>query len=136
MVVAASEEMAEFVGEENEKKSEGERETGGQAERVLVKESEGAEKFVGGKGLVLSVGGGELGSGDEASAEREKEEDASEEKHSPGRTVGDRGVADTIGRGAPIDVRRYGWRWIFWRRWGHGIFCARIEIGILQYSIA
>jgi len=70
MVITAGEEMAEFMGEENEEKSKCEREASGEAEGVLVKESKGAEKFIGGERLVLSVGGGELGSGNEAGAER------------------------------------------------------------------
>ena len=125
MMVAASEKMAEFMGEQNGEKSKGERESGGEAERVFVKKSERAEKFVGGEGLVLRVGGGELRAGDEAGAKREEKEDASQEQHLFGRTVGDWSVADTVGRsGAPIDVGRDGWRRIFWQRWGHGVFCA------------
>ena len=79
MVVAAGEEMAEFVGEENEKKSEGEWESGGEAEGVFVEKSEGAEKFVGGEGFVLRIRGGKLRAGDEAGTEGEEEEDASKE---------------------------------------------------------
>jgi len=125
MVVTAGEEMAEFMGEENKEKSKCERETGGEAEGVLVKESKGAEKFIGGEGLVLGIGGGELRAGDEAGAESEEEEDAGEEQHFSGRTVRSRNVADAIGRGgAPIDVGREGWRRIYWEGWGHGIFCA------------
>src|SRR6266403_1488126 len=125
MVVTAGEEMAEFMGEENKEKSKCERETGGEAEGVLVKESKGAEKFIGGEGLVLGIGGGELRAGDEAGAESEEEEDAGEEQHFSGRTVRSRNVADAIGRGgAPIDVGREGRRRIYWEGWGHGIFCA------------
>jgi hypothetical protein len=73
----------------------------------------------------LGIGGGELGAGYEAGAEREEEEEAGEEEHFSGRRVGDRSVADGAGRGGtPIDVGREGWRRIFWWRWGHGIFCA------------
>lgn len=70
MVVAAGEKMAEFVGEENKEKSKCEREACGEAQWVLVEESKGAEKFIGGEGFVLRVGGGELGSSHEAGAER------------------------------------------------------------------
>ena len=75
--------------------------------------------------MVLGIGSRELCAGHEAGAKREKEEDTSEEQHSLGRTVGDRGVANRVGRsGAPIDVGRDGWRRVFWKQWGHGMFCA------------
>lgn len=125
MVVTAGEKMAEFMGEENEEKSKCERETCGEAEGVLVKESKGAEKFIGGEGFVQSVGSGELGSGDQARAKRQEKENAREKQHFFGGTIGRRGVADTVSRGgAPIDVGREGWRRIFWKRCGHEIFCA------------
>jgi hypothetical protein len=125
VVVAAGEKMAEFVGEEDGHQSEGEGEAGGEGEGIFVEESERAEKFVGGEGLVLGVGGGELRAGDEAGAEREEEEEASEEQHFSGWTVGGRGVADAVGRGgAPIDAGRDDWRRIFWGRCGHEKFWA------------
>jgi len=75
--------------------------------------------------LVLRVGIRELRASYEASAKGEEEEDASEDQHLSGRAVGDGGVANT-GRkgGAPIDADRGGWRWIFWKRCGHEMFCA------------
>ena len=77
--------------------------------------------------MVLRIGRRELRAGDEAGAKREEEEDASEEQHFSGWPIGDMGVADTVDRGgAPIDVGRGGWRWIFWRRCGHEVFL-RVE---------
>ena len=79
MMVAAGEKMAEFVGEKNGEQGESKRQACGEAERVLVKKSKRAEEFVEGEGFVPSVGGGELCAGDEASAEGENEQEASED---------------------------------------------------------
>jgi hypothetical protein len=78
-MVAAGEKMAELVGEKNGEQSESKGQACGEAERVLVKKSKRAEKFVEGEGFVPSVGGGELCAGDEASAEGEDEQEASED---------------------------------------------------------
>jgi len=77
VMVAASKEMTELVGEEDGHQGEGEGETGGEAERVFVKKSERAEKFVRREGLVPGISGGELRAGDEAGAKGEEEEEAS-----------------------------------------------------------
>ena len=85
----------------------------------------------------MSEGGRELRASDQASAEREEEENACEEQHFSGRTVGMWSVADTVGRGgAPIDVGWDGRRRIFWKRWGHGMLCAFNGICTIKYSIA
>src|SRR5260370_33741781 len=84
MMITAGKETSEFVGEENGEKGERKGETDGEAERVFVKKSERAEKFVGGGGLVLRVGIFELRAGHQASAKREEEENASEDQHLSG----------------------------------------------------
>jgi hypothetical protein len=109
MMIAAGKEMAEFVGEKNSEQSKSKWKACGEAERLPVKESERAEKFVEGEGLILRIGGSELSAGDEAGAEGEKEQDASEEQHLSGRTVRDRRIAEAVRRsGGPIHIDRKG----------------------------
>src|SRR5258705_9243319 len=85
VVMAAREEVAEFVSQENGEESEGEGESGGQGERVAINESEGADEFVPGDGFVVGVGDGEMGAGDEASAESQHEKRTSEKQRPCGR---------------------------------------------------
>ena len=73
MMIAAGKEMAELVGEKNGKQSKSKWQACGEAERIFVKKSETAQKFVEREGLILGIGGGELSSGDEAGAEGEEE---------------------------------------------------------------
>ena len=130
MMIAAGKEMTQFVREKNGEQSESKRQARGEAERVFVKKSERAEKFVEREGLVLSVGSSELCPGDEARAKREEEEDAGKNQHLPGRTVGDRGVVDAAGRsGAPIHVDGNGRRRIFWEWRAHELAGVRFGIG-------
>jgi hypothetical protein len=135
-MIAAGKEMTQFVREKNGEQSESKRQACGESERVFVKKSERAEKFVEREGLVLSVGSSELCAGDEARAKREEEEDTSKNQHLPGRTVGDRGVADAAGgSGAPIRVDgRNGRRRIFWEWRAHEVVGATLGIGTRQYS--
>ena len=70
-MMAAGEEMAELVSEENGEQGEGEREAGGEGGGMFVKKSEGVEEFVEGDGLVVGVGDGELRAGDETGAKGE-----------------------------------------------------------------
>ena len=63
MMIAAGKEVSEFVGEENGEQSESKWQTGGEAERVFVKESERAEKFVRREGFVPGIGVSELRAG-------------------------------------------------------------------------
>jgi hypothetical protein len=46
---------------------------------VFVKQGEGFEKLVEGNGLILRIGDGKLGAGDQAGAKREKKQDAGDE---------------------------------------------------------
>ena len=80
VMMAAGEEMAEFVGEKNGEQSEGEGEAGGEAGGMLVEKFEGANEFVEGDGLIVGVGDGELRAGDEAGAKSEEEENAGEDE--------------------------------------------------------
>ena len=79
MMVTAGKIMAELVGEKNGEQGESKGQAGGETERVFVKKSKRAEEFVEGEGLVLSIRCGELCARDEAGAEREEEQDASED---------------------------------------------------------
>jgi hypothetical protein len=135
VMMAAGEEMAEFVGQENGEQCEGEGEAGGEARGMLVEEFEGAHKFVEGDGLVLRVGDGELRAGDEAGAEREEEENACEEQGLWGRARRDVCVLELLRRdGAPIEVERNGGRRIFWEWSGHEILRAMKLIGTYKYN--
>ena len=64
MVIAAGEEMAEFVDEKNTKKGQGERKTRGERGGMAIEESEVVEKFIDGGGLAAGKGDGELCAGD------------------------------------------------------------------------
>ena len=135
MMIAAGKEMTQFVREKNGEQGESKRQACGEAEGVFVKKRERAEKFVEREGFVLSVGSGELCAGDEARAKREEEEDTSKNQHLPGRTIGDRGVADaTGGSGAPIHVHGNGWRRVFWEWCAHEVAGVTFGIVTCQYS--
>ena len=135
MMIAASKEMTQFVREKNGEQGESKRQACGEAERVFVKKSERAEKFVEREGFVLSVGSRELRTSDEASAKREEEEDTGKNQHLPGRTVGGRGVADAAGRsGAPIHDDGDGRRRIFWSWRAHEVVGVTFGISTCQYS--
>jgi hypothetical protein len=71
-MMAAGEEVAEFVCEKDGKQSEGEGQTCGKAGRMFVEQREGTEQFVKGDGLIPGVSDGELSAGHEASAKSEK----------------------------------------------------------------
>ena len=135
MMIAAGKEMTQFVREKNGKQGESKRQACGEAERVFVKKSKRAEKFVEREGFVLSVGISELCPGDEAGAKREEEEDTGKNQHLPGRMVGDSGVADAAGgSGAPIHVDGNGRRRTFWEWRAHEVVGVTFGIGTCQYS--
>ena len=135
MMIAAGKEMTQFVREKNGEQGESKRQACGEAERVFVKKSERAEKFVEREGFVLSIGSRELRTSDEASAKREEEEDTGKNQHLPGRTVGGRGVADAAGRsGAPIHDDGDGRRRIFWEWRAHELVGVTFGIGTRKYS--
>ena len=71
VMVAAGEEMPEFVGKENGQQSDGKGKTGQESGGIFVEESEGADEFVEGSGLIVGVGDGELGACCKASTERQ-----------------------------------------------------------------
>lgn len=80
VMVAAGEEMAEFVGEKDGEESCGERHAGEKAERILVEKGEGAEKLVERNRLVVSVGHGKLRAGNKASRKSGEEEKNGEDE--------------------------------------------------------
>jgi len=80
VVMAAGEEVAEFVSEKNGEQREGEGQTGGESQRVAIRQREGADEFVPGNGLVVGVGHGEVRAGHQTRAQREEEERAGQEK--------------------------------------------------------
>lgn len=84
MVIAASEVMTELVRQKNGQERERERQPSKERGRVFVEEREIVDEFVEGDRLVLRVGNGKLGAGDQASAKREKKQNASEEKRLSG----------------------------------------------------
>ena len=102
VVVAASEKVTELMGEKNGEQSGREREAGEESGGIFVEESEGAEELVDGDGLVVGIGDGELGAGDEASAKREEEECHGEKESLARRVRKSRGVKRVAGkRNAP-----------------------------------
>ena len=107
MVVAASEKVTELMGEKNGEQSDSEREAREQSGGIFVEESEGAEELVDGYGLVVGVGDGKLGAGDEAGAKREEEECHGEEESLAWRVGKSRGVKRIAGkRNAPSSGKR------------------------------
>lgn len=76
VMVAASEEMTEFVSKQNRKQREGKRETGGEACGIFVEEGKSTEEFVKRSRIVLSVGRCELRAGHEAGAKGQKKKHA------------------------------------------------------------
>jgi hypothetical protein len=73
-MVAAGEEMAEFVGEQNRQDSDGEGKAGEESGGIFVEEGKGADKLIEGRGLVVGVGDGELRAGRQTRAERQEKE--------------------------------------------------------------
>jgi hypothetical protein len=72
VMMAASEEVPQFMREKNEQQSERERKTGGERSGMVVEECEAVRKLVERNGLVLRVSGGELRASGKASAKSEK----------------------------------------------------------------
>jgi hypothetical protein len=103
---------------------------------MLVEEFEGADKFVEGDGFVLGVSDGELRAGDEASTEREKKKNASEEQGFWRRTRRDVSVLELLRwDGAPVEAEGNGGRRIFWEWSGHEMFGAMKWIATYKYNI-
>lgn len=103
-MVAAGEEVAEFVGEKNSEESGGERHASEKAGGIFVEESEGAEKIVERDGFVVSVSDGELSAGGEAGAERGEKKGAGEEERFERRAGKNGAVGIGDGReSAPIN---------------------------------
>src|SRR5579864_6918800 len=78
VMMAAGEEVAEFVSEKNGEQREGEGQAGGESHWLAIGQREGAHKVVPGNGLVVSVGHSEVRAGDETRAQGEEEEGAGE----------------------------------------------------------
>lgn len=119
VMVAASEKMAEFVGEKNGEQGEGEGQASSESGGMLVEKLEGANIFIERRSLIVSVGDGKLRAGGEASAESKEEQNACDDEHLA-RRAGDGGVVEIGGgSGAPIDVDGNGAARVFWGRWVH-----------------
>lgn len=73
-MMAAGEEVAEFVSEQNGEESDGEGQAGEERGGMFVEELESADEFVGVDGFIVRIGDGELSSGGETGAESEGEE--------------------------------------------------------------
>jgi hypothetical protein len=119
MVLAASEVVAKFMGEENGEESESERKAGSELERVGVDQSESTNEGVPGDGLIFGVGVGELGAGDQAGAEGEKKEQACEEQGFARGVRRDGGAITRRRGGEPVDAIGRGGKSCVWERVGH-----------------
>jgi hypothetical protein len=105
VMMAAREEVAELVGKKNGEEGEGEGETGEESGGMLVEEFVGADEFVDRGCLILGIGVSELSACREASAKREKEQDASEKESFGGRARRNGKVLRLEeGLGAPVNV--------------------------------
>lgn len=135
VMMAASEEVTQFMSEQNEEQREGERKTCGEGEGVLVNQGERTDELVEGNGLILRISNGELSAGDQASAKSEKEQNACEEERLCRRPLGNRSVLDFADReSAPVDVDGDGWRRVLWERRGHERFGTGKVTDTYQYS--
>lgn len=93
VMITASEEVAEFVGEKNGEQGEGERQAGSEARGVLVEQSESTHQFVEGCGFSVGVSDRELPASGEAGAKSKEEQDAREDQRLYRRPVGNRCIA-------------------------------------------
>ena len=125
MMVAAGEEVAEFMCKKDGKQRESKRKTCNETRGILVEELEGSEKFVKGTGIVLGIGHRELRASNEAGAEGQKKEHAGEEKGFERETARCSCVLRFAGRNRlPINAGRDGWGSVFWNLRGHEVFKA------------
>jgi len=84
-MMAASEEVAEFVGKKNGEKREGKRQARKESGGMLVEKFVGADEFLERGGLIPGISIRELSSGGETSAKREKEQHDGENESPAGR---------------------------------------------------
>jgi len=82
VMMAASEEVAEFVGKKNGEQREGEGEARKESGGVLVEKFVSADEFVERGGFIPGIGIGELRAGGETSAKGEKEQHDGENESS------------------------------------------------------
>ena len=92
---------------------------------MFVEEGEGVEKLVERNGLILHISDGKLSAGNQAGAKSKKKQNACDEEHLERRAWWNGYISRLAeGHGAPIDLDRDGWRWVFWKRCGHEMFYA------------
>ncbi len=70
VMVATCEVVAEFVSEQNRQESQREGQPAGEREGLAIEKRQRANELVPGHGLILRIGGGEVGPGHQARAER------------------------------------------------------------------
>ena len=134
-MMAASEEVAELMGEENGEQSESEGQAGGKSHGMSVKKGEGAHKFVERNSLILCVGDGELSTGDQARAQSEEKKNTGKIKRLKRRARRNGSVGQRpVWNGAPIQVDRNRWRIIFLGRSAHEVANVLNKIDTNQYS--
>ena len=105
VMMAAGEEVAEFMGKKNGKQRERERESGKESGRMLVKKFVCVDKLVERGGKILGIRIGELSAGGEAGAKREQEQDSGEQERPGGRAWRNSKVLRAEkGLGAPIHM--------------------------------
>ena len=116
MVAAAGEKMSEFVGQENRQERQREGESGGQGQRMAIDEREGVNEFVPGDGFVVRVGDSEVRAGDQAGAQGQEKQQASEKQRFDGGPARDaEGGGLPCGVCAPVGRRGGGGRRARWK---------------------
>jgi hypothetical protein len=118
--MAAREIVPEFVCEQYGQKGQGKRQAGSQRERLAIEQGESADEFVPRNGLVLRVGRGEVGAGDETSTECQEKQRTSKQEGSQGRMLRNLSVVRGEGCGAPIEGLRRN-DGVLWNRIGHEV---------------
>ena len=92
VMMAAGEEVPQFMREKNEQQSDREWKTGRERNGMAVEECEAVRKLVERNGLVLRVGGGELRASGKASAKSQKKQSDCKEQRFKRRMRRDDGV--------------------------------------------
>lgn len=104
-MVAAGEEVSQFMRKQNAQQGDRKRKSGEQPGGIFVEESEAAKKHADGCGLIVRIGEGKLSSGDETRTQSQEEKHNGENERFPrraGRNLGVIPLADEIV--APIQV--------------------------------
>lgn len=108
VMVAASKEMSQFMGQQNPEQRRRKRKPRQKSARISIKQRESPQQFIDGHGLVVRVRHGELRACDKAGAERKQKKENGENQRFHGRAGRNLCVIPLTHRiGTPIRVSWY-----------------------------